>query len=69
MEESDNLVNHHDDYGIINDGAGVNGMEDDEDFDGFHDNEGVTNEAEEASMDVLIKITGSGNNVYQFLMR
>ena len=45
MEESDNLVNNHDDYGIINDGAGVNGMEDDEDFDGFHDNEDFTRES------------------------
>ena len=67
-EYSDNMGKQHDDDGIINYDADENGLEDDEDFDIFNENEDVTREADEAYLDMLNDITGSGNNVVQFLM-
>ena len=55
--------NHLDDDGIIDDDTKGNGMEGDKDFDVFHNNEDVTSEADEAYMDTLNDLTGSGNNV------
>jgi len=67
-EESENQGKHHDDDGAIDDDAEENGLGDNEDFDGFDENEDVTSEADEAYMDALNKLTGSGNDVAQFLM-
>ena len=67
-EEIENLGKHQDDYVIINDDAEENGLEDDEDFYGFHNNEDVTSEAGEAYMDTLNNIKVIGKDIYQFLM-
>ena len=68
-EYSDNLGKHHDDDdGIIGGDAKENGMEDDEYFDGFHNNEDVISKAYEAYMGALNKLTGRGDCVSQFLM-
>ena len=56
-EESKNVVNHHDDDGIINDNAEENGLEDDGDFDVFHDNEDVTRKAIWRTMNILMGFT------------
>ena len=48
--------------------AKENKLEDAEDFYGFHDYEDVTSKADEAYMDALNKLIGSGNDVSQFLM-
>ena len=45
-EENENQGNHHDDDGIINYEAEENGLEDDQDFYEFHNNEDVTSEDE-----------------------
>ena len=59
---------HHDyDNAIVNDSK-ENGLEEDDDFDGFHDNKYVTGEDEETYMNVLNKLTDSGEYVDQFLI-
>ena len=56
-EESENTGNHHNDDGIIDDDAKENGLEDDEDFGGFHENEDVTREADWRTMRILMGFT------------
>ena len=67
-EESENPWKHHDYDGAVDDDAEENGLEDDEDFYGFEENEYVTSEADKIYMDVLNNITGRENNFIQFLM-
>ena len=67
-EESESLGKHHDDDDAIDDEAEENGLGDDDNFDGFDENEGFTNKADEAYKDVLNNITGSGKDVTQLLM-
>ena len=43
-------------------------MEEDEDYDWFHDNEDVTRKADKSYMDLLNKLIVRGNYVSQFLM-
>ena len=57
-EESENPWKHHDYDGAVDDDAEENGLEDDEDFYGFEENEYVTSEAYKIYMDVLNNITG-----------
>ena len=67
-EESENPWKHHDYDGAVDDEAEENGLEDDEDFYGFEENEYVTSEADKIYMDVLNNITGNGNDVSHLLM-
>ena len=67
-KEIENPGKHHDDDGIIDDDDEKNGLEDDEYFDGFHNNEDVTSKANQTYMGVLNKLTRSGKDVTQFLM-
>ena len=53
-EDSDNPGMHHDDYGIIDDDVEKNGMKENEDFDGFHENEDVTSEDDWRAMRILM---------------
>ena len=57
-EESENPWKHHDYDGAVDDDAEENGLEDDEDFYGFEENEYVTSEADKVYMYVLNNITG-----------
>ena len=57
-EESENPWKHHDYDGAVDDDAEENGLEDDEDFYGFEENEYVTSEADKVYMDVLNNING-----------
>ena len=43
-EDSENPGKKHDDDGIIDDDSKENGLEEDEDFDGFHKNEDIISE-------------------------
>ena len=67
-EESENPQKNHDDYVIIDDYAEENGLEDDENFGGFHNNQDVTSDADKAYMDAMDQLTDSGNNTTQSLM-
>ena len=67
-KEVENPGKHHDDDGIFDDDDAKNGLEDDEYFDGFHNNEDVTSKADQTYMGVLNKLTRSGKDVTQFLM-
>ena len=59
---------HHDYYGIIDDDSKENRLGGYDDFDGFHENEDVTSEADGVDMGALNKLTGRGNNFSEFLM-
>ena len=53
-EESDNPGKQNGNYGIIDDYAKENWMEDDEDFDGFQENKDVTSKADWRTMGILM---------------
>ena len=62
------MGDHHNDDGAIDDESKEYGVGDNEYFDGFGKNQDVTSKDNEAYMDALNSLTGSGNNVSQFLM-
>ena len=51
---SENPGKHHDYYGIIDDDTKEDGLVDGEDFDGFHENEYVTKEADWRTMSIFM---------------
>eukprot|EP00566_Odontella_aurita_P002311 CAMPEP_0113571984 /NCGR_PEP_ID=MMETSP0015_2-20120614/25852_1 /TAXON_ID=2838 /ORGANISM="Odontella" /LENGTH=1096 /DNA_ID=CAMNT_0000474985 /DNA_START=725 /DNA_END=4015 /DNA_ORIENTATION=+ /assembly_acc=CAM_ASM_000160 len=67
-EEAEKAGDDDDGDNAIDDEAEEGGDGDDEDFEGFDENEDVTSEADEAYMDALNKLTGSGSDMARFLV-
>ena len=67
-EESENPGKQHDDDGIIYYDAEENVLGDDEYFHGFDDNEDATSKYYKDYMDALNNLTGSRDDVSQFLI-
>ena len=59
-EDIENQGKHHDDNGTIDDYAKVNGLEEDDYFCGFHENEDVISEAYWRMMRILMGFTRMG---------